>query len=296
MDCNTAAAIYFHMGFSYKEILCSLAVNHGIIISLRTLKRLLSRQNLFRRKQYTDIIDVALFIYKQLRGSGCMHGYRWMHQKCVQKGMTISRTMVYILMQILDPEGIETRRKGRLKRRQYFAKGPNYLWHVDSYDKLKPFGLCISGCIDGFSRRIIWLNVYRTSSNPRVIAGYYMEAVTELLGCPRMVRGDMGTENGHIARMQTLLSGEESFLYGASMHNQRIESFWCTLRKECSQFWMDTLGSLKDRGYFTGSAVDTNLIQFCFSMLVQVRRRILFQSMSKTSSQATIMYAFHSTI
>ena len=183
-----------------------------------------------------------------------------------------------------------------MKRRQYFAKGPNYLWHVDSYDKLKPFGLCISGCIDGFSRRIIWLNVYRTSSNPRVIAGYYMEAVQELLGCPRMVRGDMGTENGHIARMQTLLSGEESFLYGASMHNQRIESFWCTLRKECSQFWMDTLGSLKDRGYFTGSAVDTNLIQFCFSMLVQVRRRILFQSMSKTSSQATIMYAFHSTI
>ena len=183
-----------------------------------------------------------------------------MHQKCVQIGMTVSRTMVYILIQILDPEGIETRRKGRLKRRQYFAKGPNYLWHVDSYDKLKPFGLCISGCIDGFSRRIIWLNVYRTSSNPRVIAGYYMEAVTELLGCPRMVRGDMGTENGHIARMQTLLSGEESFLYGASMHNQRIESFWCTLRKECSQFWMDTLGSLKDRGYFTGSAVDTKLI------------------------------------
>ena len=59
-----------------------------------------------------------------------------MHQKCVQIGMTVSRTMVYILMQILDPEGIETRRKGRLKRRQYFAKGPNYLWHVDSYYKL----------------------------------------------------------------------------------------------------------------------------------------------------------------
>lgn len=67
----------------------------------------------------------------------------------------------------------------------------------------------------------MWLNMYHTSSNPRVIARYYMEAVTELLRCPQMVRGDMGTENGHIARMQTLLSGEESFLYGASMHNQR---------------------------------------------------------------------------
>ena len=28
MELNTAAALYFHMGFSYKENLCSLAVNH----------------------------------------------------------------------------------------------------------------------------------------------------------------------------------------------------------------------------------------------------------------------------
>lgn len=272
MDRDSAAELYFRLGFSYKEILCALAVNHRIVISLRTLKRLLSGQHLFRRKHYTDIYEVAIFINEQLRGSGCMHGYRWMHRKCLHSGMTVSRDIVYRLMQILDPNGIEIRKKGRLKRRQYFAKGPNYLWHVDSYDKLKPFGLCINGCIDGFSRRIIWLNIYHTSSNPRVIAGYYIEAVSELVGCPQLVRGDMGTENGHIARMQTLLVGEESFLYGASMHNQRIESFWCTLRKECSQFWMDTLGALKDHGDFTGSAIDTSLIQFCFSTLVQVRR------------------------
>ncbi|XP_041364959.1 uncharacterized protein LOC121380210 [Gigantopelta aegis] len=69
--------------------------------------------------------------------------------------------------------------------------------------------------------------------------------------------------------MQTLLSGQDSFLYGASMHNQRIESFWCILRKECAQFWMDTLRALKDQGDFIGDATDTNLIQFCFSNLVQ---------------------------
>ena len=270
MDVETATALYFHMGFSYKEILCALAVNHRIVISLRSLKRLLSRQNLFRRKNYTDVLEVAIFIYQQLRGSGCMHGYRWMHRKCLQSGMTVSRSIVDRLMHILDPKGIELRKKGRLKRRQYFAKGPNYLWHVDSYDKLKPYGLCINGCIDGFSRRIIWLNVYHTSSNPRVIAGYYIESVCELAGCPTLVRGDKGTENCKIARMQTLLSGEESFLYGASMHNQRIESFWNILRKECSQFWIDTLGAVKDHGHFT--AIDISLIQFCFSTLVQVRK------------------------
>lgn len=263
MDWDAEAALYFHMGFSHLQILCALAVNHRVVISLRTLKRSLSRQNLFRRKHYTDLIELALFIYDQLRGSGCMHGYRWMHQKCLHYGMTVSRKVVYNLMKILDPKGIEIRKRGRLKRREYFAKGPNFLWHVDSYDKLKPFGLCINGCIDGFSRRIIWLNVYHTSSDPRVIAGYYIEAVSELSGCPNLVRGDMGTENGHLARMQTFLRGPESFLYGASMHNQRIESFWCILRKECAQFWMDLFRVLKDHGDFSGDAIDTSLIQFC---------------------------------
>jgi hypothetical protein len=61
---------------------------------------------------------------------------------------------------------------------------------MDSYDKLKQYGLCINGCVDGFSRQIIWINVYRTSSNPRVIAGYYIKAVALRGGCPSKVRAD----------------------------------------------------------------------------------------------------------
>ena len=184
--------------------MCALAANHRIIISLtlRTLKRSLRSQHLFRRKYHTDVLDIARFVSDQLRESGGLHGYRWMHLKCRQAGFVTTRQVVYTIMQILDKDGVELRRKGRLKRRKYFAKGPNYLWHLDAYDKLKPYGLCISGCIDGFSRQLIWLNVYRTSSNPRVIAGYYIEAVDQLVGCPSMVRGDMGTENGHVAGMQ----------------------------------------------------------------------------------------------
>ena len=173
--------------------MCALTANHRIIISLRTLTRSLRSQHLFRRKYYTDVLDIARFVSDQLRESGGLHGYRWMHLKCRQAGFVTTRQVVYTSMQILDKDGVELRRKGRLKRRKYFAKGPNYLWHLDAYDKLKPYGLCVSGCIDGFSRQLIWLNVYRTSSNPRVIAGYYIEAVYQLVGCPSMVRGDMGT-------------------------------------------------------------------------------------------------------
>ena len=31
-----------------------------------------------------------------------------------------------------------------------FEQGPNYAWHCDGYDKLKPFGIAIQGCIDGY--------------------------------------------------------------------------------------------------------------------------------------------------
>ncbi len=30
-----------------------------------------------------------------------------------------------------------------------FFQGPNFVWHLDGYDKLSQYGLCIHGCIDG---------------------------------------------------------------------------------------------------------------------------------------------------
>ena len=66
---------------------------------------------------------------------------------------------MHVLSQ-LDPEGCLQRRCKKLRRRKYSikvnlnpllyislfpSKGPNYLWHTDGYDKLKPYGFCIHG-------------------------------------------------------------------------------------------------------------------------------------------------------
>ena len=66
----------------------------------------------------------------------------------------------------LDPEGCELRRAHRLRRRVYHNAGPNVVRHVDGYNKLKPYGFPICGCIDGWSRKILSLVVTRSNNYP----------------------------------------------------------------------------------------------------------------------------------
>ncbi len=48
--------------------------------------------------------------------------------------------MVQEMLRELDPEGCMLRKARRLKKREYINPGPNYAWHMDGYDKLKPQG------------------------------------------------------------------------------------------------------------------------------------------------------------
>lgn len=124
---------------------------------------------LYRRKNFSKVEDIVKFVNGELQKSGRLHGYKWMHLKCIQHGLVVSQEMIRKILWELDSVGMETRKKKKLRRRQYFNKGPNYLWHLDSYDKLKPYGICINGCIDGFSRHIIWLRCASTNSDPKVL-------------------------------------------------------------------------------------------------------------------------------
>ncbi|KAJ8304110.1 hypothetical protein KUTeg_017693 [Tegillarca granosa] len=98
-------------GFIY-EIQEMLEIKHGVVLSLRQLKRKLALMRLFRRKYYSDIEDVAMFIQRQQETSGQLHGYRWMHLKCIRNGLTVQKEIVRILMKILDPIGAVLQKGG----------------------------------------------------------------------------------------------------------------------------------------------------------------------------------------
>lgn len=74
-----------------------------------------------------------------------------------------------MILSTLDPEGVQARSSRRLRRRLYFSPFRLYhVWHIDGYNKLKPFGFGIHGAIDGYSRKILWLRVAKRNNDPRI--------------------------------------------------------------------------------------------------------------------------------
>ena len=196
--------MYFYCGYTYSCILQFMSKFHNIDMSLSTLKRRLQMFNLGRRSKETiDINHIKEAIRKEMDGPGCLFGYRsiWNSLR-IGHGLTVPRDLVQILVKEIDPDGCELRKRRKLRRRHYWSLGPNHTWHIDGYDKLKDFGFPIHGCVDGFSRKVLWLNVARSNNNPAVVLGFYLDCVVENEGCPLIVQSDCGTENGNVAAAQ----------------------------------------------------------------------------------------------
>lgn len=213
-------------------------------------------------KRIEEIID----------GPGSCGGYRTIWHKLRIEGFQIPRNIVqYNLLKELDPVGVEVRQARKLRRRLYRNPGPNYAWHIDGYDKLKPWGFPIHGCIDGFSRKIMWLRVTRSNKSPDRIASMYLNAVTETDGCPMELVTDLGTENGITAAIQAFFhDNPDAHRYVPSTRNQRIESWWSYFSKNRSSWWRNFFKDLESQGVIDLTReLDKQLLYYCFVGIIQ---------------------------
>ena len=279
MTRNTLILQYFNLGMKFAEIVAFLSAYHGITLSVRQLKRVLKHLNRSRRISKSSLDEVIETIEEELSDSGASIGYKQMHQRLVNDHrLTIDRETVRCALKVIDPEGVNRRLSRKLKRRQYRVRGPNDTWHIDGYDKLKPFGFCIHGAIDGYSRRILWLEVASTNNDPAVIAYYYTNYLRKYGGTARKIRGDCGTENMYLAGMQRFFrrndndsfAGIKSFLYGKSTSNQRIECWWAFLRNSCTDWWIKYFRDLRDEGlYDANDQIQVECLKFCFTHVIR---------------------------
>ena len=206
-----------------------------------------------------------------INGPGSSGGYRTVWHTLELEGLRVPRIVVQEMLRELDPEGCKLRRARRLKRREYVNPGPNFAWHMDGYDKLKPWGFPIHGCIDGFSRRILWLKVCKSNNFPSIPASYYLEVVTKLGGCPAELVSDRGTENSLAATMQSFFrENPESHRYVPSPRNQRIEGWWSFFSKNRTVWWRNLLKDMESKGEIDlSSELSKACLWYSFSGLLQ---------------------------
>ena len=129
-------------------------------------------------------------VQESIECGGENRGYRNIRQPLILKGKPYTFNSVRLALKSVDPNGVARRSKHRLKRRKCINCGPNYVWHIDRNNKLKPFGFCIHAGIDGFSRKILWLKVSYTNKDPLAVCQYYLDAITTLGALPKKVRAD----------------------------------------------------------------------------------------------------------
>ena len=117
-DSGELIKMYINSGYTYEVILAFLNKYHGISISMSTLQRRLKSYGLSRYDTDVDQDEVKALIRKELNGAGCLGGYRsvW-HSLRLKHGISISRLRVATFMRELDPDGVEERKRRRLKRR-----------------------------------------------------------------------------------------------------------------------------------------------------------------------------------
>lgn len=139
---NELIYFYFLLGVSHKDILLTLSHVDRIIISMRTLHWHLKHLRLYRWKNQTDLLEVALFLMNELDRYGKLHGYKLLHLKCIQAGFVVSQRVIRHLLGILDPDGVRrstNKKESSLKTSDVWKSWPQFyvahglLWQTETF-------------------------------------------------------------------------------------------------------------------------------------------------------------------
>ncbi|EGO18514.1 hypothetical protein SERLADRAFT_408531 [Serpula lacrymans var. lacrymans S7.9] len=173
-----------------------------------------------------------------------------------EERVMVPRQVILDYMNLHHPDEVKGRRKRRLKRSYFWTAGVNELWCFDQHDKWRRFQLFFHVGLEPFSGYVLWLKVWWTNHNPRLICGWYCDVVERLGGMPLITQSDPGTENNGIANGHTLLRHMQDpaldktlqHTFKGSHRNIKPEIFWGQFRRR----WAPGFEALLDWGVNEG--------------------------------------------
>ena len=218
--CVLQVELLREMRYSWSE------VADVLMISRTTLWRKLNDMNIplssYTTISNSDLDSVMSVLVSRFPQNGVV--MMWGHLKSIN--IFITRQKVAESLMRVSPQLVQHRQSSSISRHVYNVPSPNYLWHIDGLHCLIRWKIVNHCAIDGFSRRIVYL---QSADNNRseTVYSLFQKAVMEC-GWPSRVRSDKGGENIDVAEAMLITRGtdRQNHITGSSIHNQRIERLW----------------------------------------------------------------------
>ena len=212
------------LGFTWTQIANMFGVSRW------TISRRVQEYGLQNLQRYSVITDEEIddMIKSYISRHGSTTGEPFMSGYFRSKGFFIQRQRIRASLNRVDPRHTVLRWGALVSRRSYHVPWPNSLWHIDGHHSLIRWQFVIHGCIDGKSRKIMFLKC-STNNRAETVLSLFLDAIGEHGGIwPSRVRVDHGVENVLVCEAMVAKQGADrgSFIAGSSTRNQRIERLW----------------------------------------------------------------------
>ena len=179
---------------------------HRVNIGKYTLIRLRFELGLRRHGRGIEQCQEAGQLIRRLLSKELLHGdvdgygRRYLHNLSHWRGHIVYRDRLFQAHRTVNFEAVERRKRDlQIHHDEYVVPGPNFVWSVDGYCRLRLYGVEIYACIDAYSRYIVWVYVGVSASTAVGCAHQFFQALEEIEQQPRFLRSDGSTETAILA-------------------------------------------------------------------------------------------------
>ncbi|KAH9924596.1 hypothetical protein B0H21DRAFT_781416 [Amylocystis lapponica] len=251
---------YWNMGLNDQQIVDQLQDHFDpetYTLGLKSFKRLRKTWGLTSTRQQKHNHETIGPAVHEIRTKFPTMGARQMVGVLRQNyKIKASETLVAGYLKLVEPDAVQMRKAKKFKRRRFWAAGVNDILAMDQHDKWKRFGLYLHVAVEPFAGRIVWLKIWWTNRNPRLITSFYLEAARKAGGVPLVTQSDPGSENFGVAnchtnirhRLDPTLADTLQHRWMRNKSNIKPEIAWSLLRRH----FTPGFEALLDEGHLSG--------------------------------------------